>query len=300
MKILMTGGTGFVGSFLAPRLAREGHEISILIRNENEKRKDSRDVFYILGDPSVSGGWQQTVNKYDAIINLAGASIFSRWTAKQKTAIRESRINTTRNIVNAIDAHTGKPFTLLSTSAVGYYGHRGDEKLTEETPPGNDFLAGITREWEKEAMMAKEKAVRVCILRFGIVLGANGGALGQMIPLFKKFVGGPIGNGKQWFSWVHVDDLTEVFSFLLKHPELSGPFNICSPKPVRNKELAKALGKSLHRPSFISTPAFMVRLVLGEFGSVILQGQRVLPTRLLENGFVFRHHEIDEAIATIV
>jgi hypothetical protein len=190
--------------------------------------------------------------------------------------------------------------TLISTSAVGYYGFHGDEELAEDAPPGHDFLATVAREWEEEALRAQQKGIKVCIARFGIVLGAGGGALGQMIPLFKKFVGGPLGGGKQWFSWVHADDLAEAFSFLLKHPELSGPFNMCSPEPVRNRDLAKAIGKALHRPSLMPAPGFMIRLVLGEFGSVLLQGQRVVPRRLLESGFVFKHPEIGEAIASIV
>jgi uncharacterized protein len=300
MKILMTGGTGFVGSFLTTRLLHDGNIVSILTRNQNDLKTGSLDVSFIVGDPLVPGPWQQVVNNYDAIINLAGASIFNRWTAAQKRAIRESRINTTRNIVNAIDECSGKAVTLLSASAVGYYGFHGDEELTEEAPPGDDFLATIAREWEEEALMAQKKGARVCIMRFGIVLGMPGGALGQMISLFRKFVGGPIGSGKQWFSWVHVDDLTGAFSFLLKHPELSGRFNVCSPKPVRNKELSKTIGKALHRPSLMPTPGFMVRLVLGEFGSVVLKGQKVIPRRLLENGYDFKYQDIDKAIASIV
>jgi uncharacterized protein (TIGR01777 family) len=300
MRILMTGGTGFVGSFLTAQLIRDEHEVFILIRNENEARTGPRGASFVHGDPTVPGRWQQTVRDYDAIINLAGASIFSRWTAEQKRAIRQSRISTTRNIVDGIIVSPGKTPTLLSTSAVGYYGFHGDEEVTEEAPPGSDFLAAVAVEWEEEAMKAQQKGARVCITRFGIVLGANGGALGQMIPLFKKFVGGPIGSGRQWFSWVHVDDLTEAFSFLLKHPELSGAFNVCSPNPVRNRDLAKAIGKALHRPSFMPAPAFMVRLVLGEFGSVILKGQKVVPQRLLESGFEFRHPDIEEAIGGIV
>lgn len=300
MKILMTGGTGFVGSFLTARLVRDGHEVTILVRSKNEAKAGPRDALFLQGDPTVSGAWQQEVRHYDAIINLAGASIFSRWTEQQKRAIRESRISTTRSIVESMDVPSGKAVTLLSTSAVGYYGFHGDEELTEDAPPGNDFLATVAQEWEEEASRARKKGVRVCITRFGIVLGTNGGALGQMIPLFKKFVGGPIGSGRQWFSWVHAHDLAEVFSYLLNHPELSGPFNVCSPKPVRNSDLAKAIGKALHRPSFMPTPGFVIRLVLGEFGSVILKGQRVVPRRLLENGFVFEYPEIDKAVASIV
>jgi uncharacterized protein (TIGR01777 family) len=234
------------------------------------------------------------------VINLAGASIFSKWTEEHKKAIRESRVNTTRNIVEGIPSRPERPFTLFSTSAVGYYGFCGDEELVEDSPPGNDFLARIAKEWEGEALKAREKGARVVITRFGIVMGEKGRALRQMIPLFKKYIGGPIGSGKQWFSWVHIKDLVEAFTFLLKHPEISGPVNVCSPNPVRNKDLAKALGKALHKPSFIPSPGFMVKLVLGEFGSVILEGQRVIPRRLLENGFVFQYPDIDKALQSIV
>lgn len=300
MKILMTGGTGFVGSFLTARLFRDGHEVTILTRSDSEEKAGPRNALFLRGDPTIPGPWQQAVRNYDVIINLAGASIFSKWTPQQKKAIRESRVSTTRNIVEAMNVSPAKTATLLSASAVGYYGFHGDEELTEEAPPGDDFLAAVAKEWEKEAFKAREKGVRVVITRFGIVLGPHGGALDQMIPLFKKFVGGPLGSGRQWFSWVHVDDLTAAFSFLLSHPELSGPFNVCSPIPVRNRELARALGRALHRPSFIPAPGFMIRLVLGEFGSVILKGQRVMPRRLLESGFIFRYPEIEGAIATIV
>lgn len=299
MKILITGGTGFIGFFLITKLIQEGHEVSILTRKENEGKNKSHNVFLILGDPAAPGSWQQEVKNYDAIINLAGASIFNRWTNEQKKLIRESRISTTRNIIDAMDGST-KGITLLNASAVGYYGLHGDKELTEEAPPGDDFLATVAREWEEEALRAKQKGVRVCLMRFGIVLGTDGGALGQMIRLFKKFLGGPIGKGNQWFSWVHVDDLTNAFSFLLKHPELEGPFNVCSPNPVRNRALAEAIGEALNRPSLIPTPSFMIRLMLGEFGSVILNGQKVLPRRLLENGFVFIYQDIDKAIAAIV
>ncbi|HMK52890.1 MAG TPA: TIGR01777 family oxidoreductase, partial [Thermodesulfobacteriota bacterium] len=244
--------------------------------------------------------WQEAIKTHDAVINLAGASIFSKWTEEHKKAIRESRVNTTRNIVEGMPSHPERPFTLFSTSAVGYYGFCADEERTEESPPGNDFLARTAVEWEGEALKAREKGARVVITRFGIVMGEKGGALSQMIPLFKKYIGGPIGSGKQWFSWVHIKDLVEAFVFLIKHPEISGPVNVCSPNPVRNRDLAKALGKALHRPSFFPAPGFMVKLVLGEFGSVILEGQRVIPKRLLENGFVFRYPDIGKALQGIL
>jgi len=300
MKILITGGTGFVGTQLTSRLIQDRHEVTILTRSLKGAKGASSGISYLEGDPTKKGLWQEAIKNHDAIINLAGASIFSKWTDEHKKAIRESRVHTTQNIVEGIPAHPERPCTLLSTSAVGYYGFCGDEELTEESPAGNDFLARIAVEWEKEALKARDKGASVVITRFGIVMGEKGGALGQMIPLFKKFIGGPIGSGKQWFSWVHIKDLTEAFAFLLKHPEISGPVNLCSPNPVRNKELAKALGKALHRPSFMPAPGFMIKLVLGEFGSVILEGQRVIPKKLLDHGFVFQYADIDQAIKSII
>ncbi len=300
MKILVTGGTGFVGTQLTSRLTQDGHELTILSRSPKRTGEPSRGISYLQGDPTQKGPWQEAIKNHDAVINLAGASIFAKWTEEHKRAIRESRVSTTRNIVEGIPSPPQKPFTLFSTSAVGYYGFCGDEELTEDSPPGNDFLAQIAKEWEGEALKAKEKGARVVITRFGIVMGEKGGALSQMIPLFKKYIGGPIGSGKQWFSWVHIKDLSEAFAFLMKHPEISGPVNVCAPNPVRNKDLAKALGKVLHRPSFMPAPGFMVKLVLGEFGSVILEGQRVIPKRLLDSGFTFQYPEIEKALQGIV
>jgi len=300
MKILITGGTGFVGTQLTSRLLQDGHEVTILSRSAKRSGEVPRGISYLQGDPTQKGSWQEAMKNHEAVINLAGASIFAKWTEEHKKAIRESRVNTTRNIVEGIPSHPQRPFTLFSTSAVGYYGFCGDEELTEGSPNGNDFLARIASEWEGEALKAREKGARVVITRFGIVMGEKGGALSQMIPLFKKYIGGPIGSGKQWFSWVHIKDLSEAFAFLLKHPEISGPVNVCAPNPVRNKDLAKALGKVLHRPSFMPAPGFMVKLVLGEFGSVILEGQKVIPKRLLDSGFTFQYPEIDKALQGIV
>jgi len=300
MKILITGGTGFVGTQLTSRLVKDGHEVTILTRSLKGAKGSLPGISHLQGDPSQKGPWQETIKDHDAVINLAGASIFSKWTEEHKKAIRESRVNTTRNIVEGIPSHPEKSFPLFSTSAVGYYGFCGDEELTEESPHGDDFLARIASEWEGEALKAREKGARVVITRFGIVMGEKGGALGQMIPLFKKFIGGPIGSGRQWFSWVHIKDLAEAFTFLLKHPEISGPVNVCSPNPVRNKDLAKALGRALRRPSFMPAPGFMIKLALGEFGSVILEGQRVIPKRLLDSGFAFQYPEIDKALQEIV
>jgi uncharacterized protein (TIGR01777 family) len=210
----------------------------------------------------------------------------------------DSRILTTRNVVDAIPANKGA--LLCSTSAVGYYGFRDDEELTEEDGPGNDFLARLAADWEREALKAAAKGVRVTITRFGLVLGKTGGVLGQMIPLFRKFIGGPLGSGKQWFSWIHMDDLLSAFLFVFNKNNIHGPVNFCAPNPVRNRDLAKALGEVLKRPSLFRTPAFALRLVLGEFGSVVLEGQRVIPSRLLKHGFAFRYPEIRGALRQVV
>ena len=300
MKVLITGGTGFVGTQLTNRLIQEGDEVTILTRSPKAPKGTAFGVYYLQGDPTQKGPWQDSIKDHDAIINLAGASIFSKWTDAYKKLIRDSRMTTTRNLVEGIPAHSERKITLFSTSAVGYYGFHGDEELAEDAPPGSDFLARLAVEWEGEALKARDKGARVVITRFGIVLGEKGGALGQMIPLFKKFIGGPIGNGRQWFSWVHIKDLAEAFVFLMKHPEISGPVNLCSPNPLQNKDLAKALGKALHRPSFMPAPGFMIKLVLGEFGSVILEGQRVIPRRLLDSGFSFQYPNIDKALQNLM
>jgi uncharacterized protein (TIGR01777 family) len=300
MKILMTGGTGFVGKQFTSRFIQEGNEVTILTRSLKESGQLSKGISYLQGDPTQKGPWQEAIPGHDVIINLAGASIFSKWSDEYKKLIRDSRVFTTRNIIEGIPSKFEKEISLFSTSAVGYYGFHDDEELDEESPPGNDFLARLAIEWEAEALKAKEKGARVVITRFGIVLGEKGGALGQMIPLFKKFIGGPIGSGQQWFSWVHIKDLAEAFAFLIKHPEIPGPVNVCSPNPVKNKDLAKALGRALHRPSFMPAPGFMIKLVLGEFGSVLLEGQRVLPRRLLKKGFTFQYPDIDKALQSII
>ena len=299
MKIFITGGTGFVGTYLSAYLAQHGNKITILTRSDEQPKAPTSGITYLHGDCTRKGPWQDSIRDQDIIINLAGASIFSRWSEPYKKLLMESRISTTRNLVEGIPAGSDRRITIFSTSAVGYYGFHEDEELIEESPPGNDFLACLAVDWETEAFKAEERGARVVVTRFGIVLGKNGGALGQMIPLFKMFIGGPIGNGRQWFSWIHIRDLAEAFIFLMKHPEISGPVNLCAPNPVRNKDLAKALGKALHRPSFMPAPAFMISLVLGEFGSVILKGQRVIPRRLLDSGFTFQYPEIGMALRSI-
>ena len=298
MRILITGGLGFVGTQLSIHLLEKGHEVTI-VDHAPEPRPDTPSrTLYVCADTTRPGPWQKEVSNQAAVINLAGTSIFSRWTEETKRLMHDSRVLTTRNVVEAIPAE--KEISLCSTSAIGYYGFRGDEEVTEEASPGDDFLARLCIDWEAEARKAADKGARVVITRFGIVLGKTGGALGQMLPAFKKFVGGPLGSGRQWFSWIHMEDLLNAFLFVLDHPDISGPVNFSSPNPVTNQDLAKALGKVLSRPSFVKTPGFMLRLALGEFGSVLLEGQRVVPAKLLKHGFRFRYPEITGALQEAV
>jgi uncharacterized protein (TIGR01777 family) len=300
MKIFITGGTGFVGRHLVSRLLGEGHTVTVLSRSEKASDRLPGGTSIVIGDPVEEGAWQESVKGQDCIINLAGTSLFSRWTPETKKQIEESRISTTRNIVDAIEPARERDVVLFSTSAVGYYGFYEDEELIEESPPGSDFLARVAVEWENAALRAEEKGTRVVITRFGIVLGEKGGALGQMMSIFRRYLGGPLGSGKQWFSWIHMGDLVGVFVFLMAHPEITGPVNLTSPNPVRNEELARALGKAMHRPSFLPTPGFLLKLLLGEFGSVLLEGQKVIPRKLLDNGYIFVYPEIDGALQSLI
>ena len=299
MKVFMTGGTGFVGTYLSRDLVQAGHDITILTRRAQPPAPSRPGISFYTGDPTKEGPWMALVPEHDWIINLAGASIFKRWTEAKKKEIMESRERTTRNLVAALAAGDRRQL-FCSTSAVGIYGAQGEEELTEDSPTDASFLGEVTKTWEAEAMKAQDLGVRVVVTRFGVVLGRDGGALSQMVPLFKKFFGGPIGSGAQWFSWIHQADHARAFRFIQENPQLSGPVNFTAPNPVRNRELARALGRVLHRPSFMPTPAFMLRLVLGEFADTLLTGQKVLPQRLLDGGFKFEFPTVDAALADLL
>ena len=299
MKVFLTGGTGFVGTLLSRQLAAAGHAVTILTRRENPPAAPPGNIRFITGDPKEAGPWMAEVAQHDWVINLAGSSIFSKWTGDAKKILYDSRVLTTRNLVAAL-AGGDRRQLFCSTSAPGYYGPRGDEELTEASPPGSDFLAGLARDWEMEAMKAQDLGIRTVITRFGIVLGKGGGMLGELVPIFKKFVGGPVGSGEQWLSWIHHEDLVRAYLFLPEHPDLTGPVNFTSPGPVRNRDFAQALGKALGRPSFMPAPAFMMRLVLGELAEVVLTGQKILPQRLLDAGFQFLYPTIDQALKNLL
>jgi uncharacterized protein (TIGR01777 family) len=303
MKVFLTGGTGFVGGYVSRRLAESGCEVVVLSRSERPGSRLPTGVALEAGDSTRPGAWQERIAECDAVINLAGASIFTRWTKEARKEIVESRILTTRHVVDALrEGRQGKKTLLISASAVGFYGGRMDDALLEEeSPAGSDFLAGLSREWEAEARAAESAGIRVVICRFGIVFGRRGGALEKMIPAFRRGLGSPIGSGKQWFSWVHVEDLFRIMAFLMEREGLSGVVNCTAPNPVTNEELTRALARALKRPLIApSVPGFVVRMVLGEFGDVLLTGQRVAPKRLLEEGFQFQFPELNDALEDLV
>jgi len=298
MNILVTGGSGFIGANLSDYLLSRGHQVTAVGRSAAQHRIRHENYRYISANTTRTGPWQEAVENSEAVVNLAGTTIFKRWTATTKKQIYDSRILTTRNVTAALPA--GKNIPLCSASGAGYYGSRGDDILKEDQSAGNDFLAGVSLDWEKAALQAADKGIRVVVMRFGVILGNNGGAMAKMIPAFKLFVGGPMGSGNQWFPWLHMDDLMAAILFVLEHQEVSGPLNFCAPNPVRNRELVKTLGEVLKRPSFMPAPTFMIRIVLGEFGNVFLGSQRTIPDKLLSHGFSFQYPDLKSALRAVV
>lgn len=302
MKVLITGGTGFVGTHLSRELLRQGHEVLVISRSPGRTGHLPEGVNLITGDPAKPGAWQEQAAQCDGVINLAGASIFTYWTGRAKQIIYDSRILTTRRLVEALATRSGQRTVLINASAVGYYGPRDDDLLVEEDgPPGSDFLARLARDWEAEAKRAADYGVRVVLCRFGIVLGKQGGALAKMLPAFRKWLGSPLGSGKQWFPWIHEQDLADIMLFALQQEHLEGPFNCVAPYSVRNRELTETLARTLNRSVVLPpVPALLLRAILGEFGGVLLTGQRVFPRRLLSEGFQFRFPTLQEALTDLI
>ncbi len=298
MHIFITGGLGFVGRHLSRLLLEAGHEVTATGRTKNPRMIDHEKFHYLAADTTREGDWQEAVQPANAVVNLAGVSIFSYWTEGYKQKMYDSRILTTRNLVSAMAG--GGAGVLCSTSAVGYYGHQGDGVLTEDHPPGDDFLAKLGVDWEKEARAVETQNTRLVIMRFGIVLDRDGGAMSKMIPAFRLFLGGPLGDGRQWFPWIHMQDLTHAIEFCLNHDNVAGALNFCAPEPVRNQTLVKTLADVLHRPAIMPAPSFMIRGMLGELGDALLSSQRAVPERLQEFGYEFRYPDIRSALTEIV
>jgi uncharacterized protein len=297
MKILITGGTGFIGHTLCPALLAAGHTVTVYSRYPGK-------VPINLGDqvtPLYSLQGLTDSDHFDAIINLAGAPIFGgRWTDERKQVLLDSRIGTTQQLVKFIARCETKPEVFLSGSAIGYYGNQGDTVLDETSPWYDDFGHQLCDEWEQEAEKAKQHGVRVCLLRTGLVVGKNGGFLQPMILPFKLGLGGRLGSGLQWMPWIHIDDHVAICLALLDNAELEGQFNLTAPNPVTNKVFAQTLASALHRPAILPAPAWALKLLLGEMSELLLGSQRVIPKRMLDSGFQFKFTELEAALGDVV
>lgn len=297
MKILVTGGTGFVGTGLTQKLLIQGSDVTVISSSQKEF-SDNPSLHFIVADTSKEGEWQEKLGDYDVIINLTGRSVFHLWTKSYKKKIVSSRIDTTRHIVAGLPDKTDT--ILLSASAAGFYGNSGDVELTEDFPAGKDFLADVCRQWEDEAFQAKKKGARVAVMRFGVVMGVGGGAIATMKMPFLFGLGGPIGDGRQWFPWIHLNDLLEAICFVINGSDLQGIFNMTAPGLVRQKDFARTLGRVLCRPAIIPAPAIIMKLLLGEFGQSLLQGQKAIPKALVSSGFRFSYPDLQRALEEIL
>ncbi len=293
MRILVTGATGFIGRSLVERLAARGDRLTLTSRDPAGVRPPTPDTEVVGALPELSG--------FDAVVGLAGEPILGRrWSAAQKARIVGSRVEGTGDVVLALERADPRPAVLVNASAIGFYGDRGDELLDERSRPGSDFLAEVCLDWEASANRARDLGVRTVLLRTGVVLGPGGGALKKMLPLFRLGLGGPIGSGAQWMSWIHRDDLVRMILFALDTPEVEGPLNGTAPNPVTGKNFTAELGRVLRRPAFLPAPGFGLRLVLGEAASMLLASQRCSADRALEFGFHFDHPELAEALAALL
>ena len=304
MHIVVTGGTGFIGRPLCARLLDLGHTVTIFTRDLQTAQSRSDSRIRLVGWHGFRGPTEEVLLALadsDVVINLAGAPVADRrWTPRTKNTLRTSREGPTTSLVTAFAKLQTRPVLFLSASAIGYYGPRQDEPLTEESPSGTGFLASLCREWEGAARAAERLGLCVTLLRIGVVLGKGGGALEKMLPLFRLGLGGPLGTGTQWMSWIHLEDLVELVLFLMNQA-VSGPVNATAPHPVTNRDFAKALGQTLRRPAWLPTPAFALKLPLGQMAEeLLLTGQRVLPARAQALGFRYRYPELAEALRAIV
>ncbi|MHC4554093.1 MAG: TIGR01777 family oxidoreductase [Planctomycetota bacterium] len=296
MKILISGSHGFIGSAVHKSLEQGGDQLLRLIRQTQIAHSD--EVFWNLPDNFID---HSKLTNLDAVIHLAGENLFGRWNEKKKQAIHDSRIKSTAFLAQTVAAKEHKPKVLICASAIGYYGDRGELECTETTEAGDGFLTTVCREWEQATLPASEAGIRVVNLRFGVVLGKEGGSLAKMLPAFKMGMGGPLGDGQQWVSWVSIDDAVRAVEFSLNNENLSGPVNVVSPQPVRNKEFAQAIGHALHRPEVVPVPKRMLKFMLGEMADeTVLASTKVLPHKLQSKGFSFEHPDLETALAAVL
>jgi uncharacterized protein (TIGR01777 family) len=306
MRVFVTGGTGLVGTRLIRRLRERGDSVVVLTRRPDVAREKFAEACTLVeGDPMQAGPWMDAVGECEAVVNLAGENIFGRrWKTWFKHLLRDSRVKSTENVVRALAkspvAVGGSAKILVNASAIGYYGPTGEEELMEDSPPGDDALAHICIDWEKAAREVETSGVRLVILRVGVVLDKKGGALRKMLPPFRWFVGGPVGSGRQYVSWIHHQDLVGQILLALDNAAARGPLNGTAPNPVTNREFSKALGRTLHRPSFLRVPKLMLRLRFGEVADVITKGQRVMPKKALALGYNYKFPQIDGALKDVL
>jgi hypothetical protein len=301
MRIIITGGTGLIGRQLAASLQRDNHEVIVLSRTPDRRAGLPAGVRIVGWDGRSAAGWGQYADGAGAIVNLAGAGIAdSRWSEQRQREIVESRINAGRAVVEAVQAAAAKPAVVIQSSAVGYYGSRGDEVLTEASKPGNDFLASVCIDWERSTEALDASGVRRVIIRTGIVLSTEGGALPKMLLPFKFFAGGKLGDGRQYFPWIHMADEVDAIRFLIDTPQASGPFNLAAPNAPTNAAFVKAVGEAMGRPSAVPAPAFALKAAFGEMSTVLLDGQRAEPTRLLGLGYRFRFTDPTAAVKNVL
>ena len=298
MKVLIPGGSGLIGRALTKNLLAEGHEVVILSRVSQMKIPAGARL--VQWDARTPEGWVDELNGADAVVNLAGATLDHRWTESYKKLAWDSRENAGKAVSAAVAEVTQKPRVLIQSSAVGYYGPRDDQPVTEDTPPADDFLAKICVAWEASTQPVEEQGVRRAVIRTGVVLSMEGGALPKLAMAMKLFAGGPLGSGKQVMSWIHIDDEVKAIRALIDDDTASGAFNLTAPTPHTNRDLIKTLGKVMKRPAFMPAPAFAIKLVFGEMSTVVLDGQRVLPKRLEELGFAFDYPELEAALRDIL
>ena len=296
MRITITGATGTIGAGLVAELTDRGDEVTVLSR-QPERAGAALGVEAARWDPLTEAAPAAALSGRDAVVHLAGESVAQRWTDARKRAIRDSRVLGTRHLLEGLRTAEPRPSVLVSGSAVGYYGARGDEPIDEEAPPGHDFLAQVCVEWEREAQAATELGMRVTQMRTGVVLDAHGGALARMLPPFRFGLGGPVAGGRQYMAWIHRDDLVGLAITALSDERWSGPFNATAPEPVTNAEFSRALGHALHRPAFAPVPGFAIKLLYGEMSEIVTTGARAVPAKPLVLGYEFRHPLLPEALA---
>ena len=301
MKIVVAGGTGLVGKAIVNCLLGARHDVVVLCRNAAAARKSiNASARLDVWDGKTPGPWCQTIDGADAVLNFAGESIGAkRWSPARKRIILHSRLDPTKALVEAIRNAVQKPSVLINASAVGYYGNVEEEEVTESRPQGEGFLADVCGQWEREANVAETLGVRVITTRSGVVLAKDAPALQKMMLPFKFFVGGPVGSGRQWFSWIHIDDLTALVSFALTNGNLSGPVNVVAPESVTMRQVSSALGKAMQRPSWAPAPSFVLRILLGEMSEIVLNGQKVVPAKIMQSGFSFRFPNLAGALADV-